>query len=192
MQAQLEKIQLGEALFGVKLAVAKIMGKAPEDAGSYERGRRDGEQAARQALAKERMDLDKLHQGIASSVGAAVPRALRDCESDMVRLAVQVAERLVAGVPVSAEMVEGSIRETVAQVEDDTEVQVQLHPEDLALLRRTNSPLLETSAPGRKLTFQGMAEITRGGCVVKTRFGVMDGRRESKLEAMKQALHAAA
>jgi flagellar biosynthesis/type III secretory pathway protein FliH len=38
------------------------------------------------------------------------------------------------------------------------------------------------------LRFSGAAEVTRGGCIVQTRFGLVDARRETKMEQLRQAL----
>lgn len=40
------------------------------------------------------------------------------------------------------------------------------------------------------LRFAGSSEVTRGGCLVQTRFGVIDARRETKVEQIRQALNA--
>jgi flagellar biosynthesis/type III secretory pathway protein FliH len=36
--------------------------------------------------------------------------------------------------------------------------------------------------------FQPSPEVTPGGCLVQTRFGVIDARRETKLELIRQSL----
>lgn len=189
MPPLIRKITFDAPLVNVRL-VANGSGQAVSPEEHYHRGRRDGESAARQELARERAELERLQAGIVTSMQSALPKALRATESGLVKLAMEVAERLVGGIPISAEMVEGSIRETLAHVEEGTEFQVLLHPADLELLRQSGRPLLPDAEAERKLVFQSSAEVTRGGCLVRTRFGVLDGRRESKLEVMKQALGA--
>ena len=61
------------------------------------------------------------------------------------------------------------------------------YAEDFALLQRANSPLLVGSEI-EKMRFQTSPEVTRGGCLVQTRFGVIDARRENKFDLLKKSL----
>jgi flagellar assembly protein FliH len=85
-------------------------------------------------------------------------------------------------------MIEAAIKEACAAVEDSAEFSVQLHPEDLALLQRTNSPLLLPQGGEDRIHFHSSAQVTRGGCVVQTRFGVIDARRETRSNLLRKAL----
>ena len=105
-------------------------------------------------------------------------------------LALEAAHKIVCGLPVSAEMIEAAVKEAIAEVEDIASFTVQLHPEDLVLLERTNSPLLLPQGGDERIRFQPAAHVTRGGCVVQTRFGVIDARRETKVELLRSALTA--
>jgi flagellar biosynthesis/type III secretory pathway protein FliH len=64
---------------------------------------------------------------------------------------------------------------------------VLLHPEDLELLQRLDSPLLE-AARTSPAAFLAAPEVTRGGCLVRTRFGTVDARRETKFDLLKRQL----
>ena len=92
--------------------------------------------------------------------------------------------------PVSEEMVEAAVRSALAQAEEGVGFQVFLHADDLALLQRSNSPVLLPGPGNEAMHFQASAEVTRGGCLVETRFGVIDARRETKLKLIRQSLNA--
>jgi flagellar assembly protein FliH len=154
---------------------------------SYERGRLEGERALGEQLVKQRAEVMELQTGVLASLRGAVPQVTRECERALVSLALEAAQKLVCGLPVSAEMIEAAIKEACAAVEDSAEFTVQLHPDDLALLQRTNSPLLLPQGGGERIQFQSAAQITRGGCLVQTRFGVIDGRRETRVELLQKA-----
>jgi len=113
---------------------------------------------------------------------------VRSAERNLVTLALEIARKLVAGLPVSAEMVEAAVRDALAQVEQATEFLVQLHPADLALLEKHGSPLLHETSESRQLRFQASTEVTPGGCLVLTRFGTVDARRETKLDLLQRSL----
>jgi flagellar biosynthesis/type III secretory pathway protein FliH len=117
-----------------------------------------------------------------------MPKVVRDCENAVVTLAVESAQRLVAGMPISPEMIEASVREALAQVQETTELSIFLHPDDLALLEKMHSPLLTAKNGADQAQFNSSSDVSRGGCLVQTRFGVIDARRETKVEQLKKAL----
>ena len=154
----------------------------------YERGRLDGEKALSEQLLRQRNEMLQMHQGVIESLRQAVPGLIRQTEGALISLALEAARRLVAGMPVSPEMIEAVVRDAIAQVEEGTEFFIYLHPEDLAQLKQVNSPLLTPVAGGDKLCFHASGDVTRGGCLVQTRFGVLDARRDTKLEQLKKSL----
>lgn len=155
---------------------------------AYERGRLEGEQALSQQLLQQRAELLELHQGVVESLRAVVPRLIQETERTLVELALEAARKIVAGFPIQVKMVEAVVHEAVGQVEDSAEIAVHLHPDDLALLRKHQSPILQGLPETGPVRFAGSSEVTRGGCLVHTRFGVVDARRETKIEQIRQSL----
>ena len=155
---------------------------------SYERGRLDGERALSEQLVQQRVEVMELQTGVLASLRNAIPQVIRDCERLLVTLALEAAQRLVCGLPISPEMVEAAVKEACADIEDTTEFTVQLHPQDLATLERTNSPLLLPQGGKERVHFQSSAQVSRGGCIVQTRFGVIDARRETKVKLLEKSL----
>jgi flagellar assembly protein FliH len=155
--------------------------------GIFEQGRLEGEKALGAQLVRQRAELQEVQNGVLESLRQVVPKVAAGCERALVELALETARKLVAGLPVSAEMVEAAVREAVDQVEEATEFYVHLQADDLELLRRVNSPMLLPGG-GDRLHFRPSPEVTRGGCVVHTRFGVVDARRETKFELLRESL----
>lgn len=155
---------------------------------AYDRGRLDGERALGEQLLQQRSELVELQNGILNSLRRAVADVVRDTESALIQLALQSAQKIVAGLPISAELVEAVIREALRQVEDTAEVTIHLNSEDLVLLRKHNSPILAGDPNAGPVRFVSSSEVTRGGCLAQTRFGLIDARRETKLEQLKQTL----
>jgi flagellar assembly protein FliH len=155
---------------------------------AYARGRRDGENALSEQLIQQRAEMAELQKGVLNALSRATPQVIQETEGTLIHLALETAEKIVAGLPISAEMVEAVVREALRQVEDTTEIIVQLHPDDLALLSKHNSSLLNGASETGPLHFVSSPEVTRGGCLVQTRFGLIDARREVKLEQLKRAI----
>jgi flagellar biosynthesis/type III secretory pathway protein FliH len=158
------------------------------EAASYARGRLEAEQAAAEELQRERARFAGLRDAVLRSLGEGVATVARDSEAALIALTLAAARKLVAGLPITEEQVAAVVRESLAEIEDKAQIRVLLHPEDLALLEQAGSPLLNTNIGGDRMRLESSSEVTRGGCLVQTRLGVIDGRRETKLEMLRQAL----
>lgn len=189
---------LDSIVFRHPLRDARLLTQAPaqdwqehirdREQAAYERGRNDGEHALSAQLLQQRNEMVELQNGVVASLRQSVPQVIQETESALINLALESAQKIVAGLPVSSEMVEAVVREAVRQVEDAAEITIQLHPEDLALLRKHNSTLFDGLPETGPLRFTNSSDVTRGGCMVQTRFGLIDARRETKLEQLRQTL----
>jgi len=169
---------------------ATVDDAAEREKAAYERGRHDGEIALREQLIAQRNEMAALLNGVIDSLQKTVPQLVHETESALIQLALESAQKIVAGMPVNPKLVESIVREALQQVEDTAEVVIQLHPEDLALLQKHKSDVLKPPPNSKPLQFSSSAEVTRGGCLIRTRFGVIDARRETKLGQLREALAA--
>ena len=156
---------------------------------AYQRGWQDGQRTLREQLLQHQDQARELQSGVLQSLAQAIPQVVRETENALMQLALDAAQKIVAGMPVTADMVEAVVVEAVRQAEGSAEITVQLHPEDLALLRLHHSALLNGLPASGPVRFAASSEVTRGGCLVQTRFGVIDARRETKLEQLRQTLN---
>ena len=115
---------------------------------------------------------------------------IQQTESALVELALEAARKVVAGLPISHELVEAVVREALREAEGSSEVSVQLHGEDLELLRSGESKLVKGLSDAGPVRFIASSEVTRGGCIVQTRLGLIDARREVKLEQLAKTVAA--
>ena len=192
-----ETIRLSQPLHEVALrasgAEAELERQLRErEKSAYERGRVDGERSLSEQLVRQRSELLDLQQGVIESLRQALPQLIRESEHALIELALETARRLVASMEITPGMVEAAIREAIAQVEPVSGMVVRLHPDDLALLERVNAGALNDLLSGEPLKFACSPDVTRGGCIVETQFGLLDGRRETKLLRIRQALNASA
>ena len=153
---------------------------------AYQRGRQEAERDLNQQMVKQHDEAAERQRAVLESLNRAVPQVIKETETGLISLALEAAGRVVAGLPISVELVEAVVGEALRQVEATAQVVVQLHPEDLELLQRHDSKLLAGSPESGSLRFITAAEVTRGGCLVQTRFGLIDARREAKLEQLAQ------
>jgi len=154
---------------------------------SFERGRQQAEQGLAAQIVSQRTEMVQLQNGVLKSLNDAVSQVVRETERAVIELALAAAARLVAGLPLDAALVGAVVREALTQVEETASVHVLLHPEDLALLQAGESGLAGEAGNGR-LRLTSSPDVSRGGCVVRTHFGDIDARRETKVSQMRKAL----
>lgn len=194
MQSWPERVEFRQPLRDARIITPCSLAEEAEirqrerDHAAYERGRREGEEALGVQLVRQRGELLELQNGVLDSMQQIIPRLTDECERELIGLAIEVAQKLVAGLPISPEMVESVVREALAQVEESAGFTIHLHPEDLALLEKVNSPLLLPRGGMDRVNFQAADAVSRGGCLVHTRFGTIDARRETKIELLQKAM----
>jgi flagellar assembly protein FliH len=132
--------------------------------------------------------LQELLHGTLDALRQTVPQVVRDTENMVVSLALEVARKLVSDMPVSVPMVEAAVRDALTHVESSAQVTVRLHPADLELLQNASSALLSSAETPNDFRFLSSAEVSRGGCLVETRFGTVDARREIKFDLIKKTM----
>jgi len=181
---------LRDARLARSAAVSAPVDPAFEDQwkASYDLGRIDGEKALSEQLLKQRAELHELISGVVASMQKAVPQVVKDTEMMVVSLALEIAQKLVSDLPISVPMVEAAVRDALSQVEGTAQLTIRLHPADLELLQSAASPILSGSEVQGEARFLGSPEVTRGGCLVQTRFGTVDARRETKFDLIKRNL----
>jgi len=195
MKSWSEKIRLNQPLKDVTLAP---LPGSPEweqrvverERAAFERGRIEGERALSQQLVQQRSDLLELQNGVLTSLRQTLPKLVTDAEESLVQLAYSAALKIIADIPISTELVEAVVREALGQLDHEANIVVLLNPQDLDLLRKINAPLLLEQVGGQPLRFQASPDITRGGCLLQTNFGVVDARRETKIERLRDSLAA--
>jgi flagellar assembly protein FliH len=189
-----QQIHLQAPLRDVRLAGPETSAQAAESERQrvwqegYDKGRIDGEKLVSEQLLKQRGELQEVLQGVLNSMRGAVPQVVRDTEDTVISLAMEVARKLVSDMPISAPMVEAAVRDALGHVEGSTQITVRLHPADLELVQSAGSALLTSPNAKRDFRFLSSTEVSRGGCLVETRFGTVDSRRETKFDLLKKSL----
>ena len=168
-----------------------------EEAG-FVRGRDEAAKEYEVRIKELRTELDNTRRNgvtnllanLEQTVQSQLTRRLQDLESELIEFSTEAAIRLVNNVPITTEIIEAAIRDAVSNAEQNTEVAVYVNPEDIKMLRTDDSDLLAQSPHERKMKFVSDPKITRGGCVVDTNCGLIDGQRETRIELLKKTVNA--
>ncbi len=133
-------------------------------------GREEGRAQASAAVARGALERDRL---------------LASAEGELVRLAVAIAEKILQREVARDEgaVVEMAAR-ALAQARQRREVTLRIHPDDAGAIRRSHRRLLSALSRARALELREDAAVARGGVLVETEAGVVDGRLETQLAAI--------
>ena len=106
----------------------------------------------------------------------------------IVDLALAIAEKVVG---VTAESNKGPVLETVGRCLDylrrDAEVVIRINPEDAEVIRENHDHWLRTHQLDKPVIKEDPS-VTRGGCVVETQTGDVDGQVEEQMLKLRSAL----
>lgn len=153
---------------------------------SYQEGSDAARAFASQQLVEFRADVQALQEGLFQKLAASETELLSQLRETLPALAVELARRLLAGFEPSTEHVQRLCEETLAQLYPEREnLELFLSARDAVLLEDI-SPAWKSRYPGLKIVAD--ATFGPGDCQVRSRFGLTDARRQSKLEALSREL----
>ncbi len=212
MVQAIDNIVTEAPLRGIRLAIGPAEALLPEEpigpthedqlvgqeTAGHQRGRDEATAEYEPQLAALRAELEaaqteganKQLANIEETVQAQLAARLNELEAELIEFSTEAAIRLVHGLPISTGVIEAAIRETLEHCEQDAEVSVHLHPEDLKMLKSHQSELLKDSPHQRRVRYLEGKDVSRGGCLVETRCGVIDGRRETRAALLREAVSA--
>ncbi len=153
---------------------------------AYQEGNDAGRSFAGQQLVEFRSEVQSLQEGLfrrLSTIDSDITAQLRD---SLPMLAVEISRRLLADYEPPAEQVLHLCEETLRQLYPEHEnLELVVAPRDAALLESLPADW-KTRYPGLRLTAD--ATLETGDCQVRSRFGLTDARRQSKLDALSREL----
>jgi flagellar assembly protein FliH len=153
---------------------------------AYQEGSDAARAFANQQLVEFRSEVQSLQEGLfrrLTTIDSDVMLQLRDA---LPLLAVEISRRLLADYEPPAEQVLHLCEETLKQLYPEHEnLELFLSPRDATLLESLPSDW-KSRYPGLRLTADAMLET--GVCQVRSRFGLTDARRQSKLDALSREL----
>lgn len=190
-------VSLHKVLFARPLRNARLHGESTDSLSEakfqealqekYREGYEAGQKALSEQLVEQRKQLIDIQNGLLRSIQGALPGVIAECEKSIVLLAMESARKVVDSIPITAEMMESVVRKALSQLQDTAEYQVLLHPDDLALLEQISSGLLPRSND-TKVRFGIDANVTRGGCLIKTNHGAISAIRERMFDKLEAAV----
>jgi flagellar assembly protein FliH len=159
------------------------------DEAVHEAFKRGGEEVRRELepkLLEAKADVKTATQGAFSQLLDRHDESLSQMRVLLPRLIAEATARVVGALPIDAAFVRSVANDLLADVAPGADtVEVQFSPADLAKVDGFDKELRHRF---QNLRLVENDELKPGDCLVKTRFGVMDGRMSSKLKSVEGLL----
>jgi flagellar assembly protein FliH len=152
---------------------------------SYRRGVDSARALADQQMVDIRAEVAHLSSGVLPQLSHLETGLMKQLHDALPALALDIAKHLLAGYVPSAEVVERLCRDALDQLFPEREnLELVLSTHDAELFHQLNPGWLERY-PGLKI--KSDPTFTAGDCQVRSRFGLTDGRQQTKLDALSRA-----
>jgi flagellar biosynthesis/type III secretory pathway protein FliH len=153
---------------------------------AYNRGFQEATDALTNQIAEQRLEVAQLQDAVFKNLATQSETLAHQVSNILPDLVMEITHRVLAGFKPDAETVRNTVAETLAEVAPgSTDVEVRLHPQDLALVQGVDAEL-DQKYPGIKLTPD--PELAPGDCLAKSRFGTIDARVLTKLHNVARSL----
>jgi flagellar assembly protein FliH len=148
--------------------------------------------ADRAEYANEAERLRRLVQRLVERVLTERHNVAQAARAQIVELAMVIAERVVRRVAECDHSIAArAVAEALTHVQSRERVRVRLNPRDLQYVQTVDAQTAAGFAAIERLELVQDADVGVGGCVVETDMGSIDGRVETQLAQIEQALLAA-
>jgi flagellar assembly protein FliH len=154
-----------------------------------EAGHREAHEAETSRLRAEASALATVLDAMLREIGARKNSVLRAAREELLPLAIEIAKKVVKReVREFPEVVLGNIRKAIDLAFRRTELTVQVHPEDAALVEKHVPEIAACFSGLESISVKPSVDVGRGGCRLVSSSGVVDMRVEAQLEVIEQAL----
>lgn len=114
---------------------------------------------------------------------------LADAEKDVLELALKVAAKIISrDLEREPEVLLEIVANCTEAARSSKAMVLKVHPEDGKLLREKRPRLIELIGRAVDISIRDDAEIERGGCIIQTEYGTIDGQIRTQFEMLRNVL----
>lgn len=162
---------------------ANMAGAEAKDRG-FEEGKEEGRRQGREEYARLMMQARELY------VQAIKERSklLSSAETELARLSIKVAERIIGQEVRSAgEVIMGVVRQALSGIKDREEVLIRVSPDDYHIVNEDRTALSRMVEGLKNFELVVDSKVEAGGCIIETNLGNVDARLTTQLAAIAAA-----
>ena len=153
---------------------------------AYRRGSEDATKAMERQLLEQRSEVVHLQTQTFAALAAHHERLTQDLQGLIPELAIEAVQRILAATVFDRELVLRIAHDMLSEVAPGKEqVEVRLAASDLELVAGYEDQFRERHP---EISFCADSELRPGDCVVRSRFGTLDGRLSTKVRAVEGLL----
>ena len=135
-----------------------------------------------------RVDLEQLSEGVLKKVANLEPLLVAQIREALPGLAVDIGRRLLAGCEPTPERISKVCEETLAELFPEREnLELFVNARDAEFIAHLNPEWMQRY-PGLRVRIE--PTLVPGDCQVRSRFGLIDARQQTKLETLAHSLSA--
>lgn len=167
----------------------EILHKAMQEAEAIkEQARESGAEEARR-MAEEGAS-DKVKEALATLNQAVIERKkiIKDGESEILRLALKVAEQIIRSeVSLHRDVSLNIVSDAISRVNDREQVIIRVNREDLENIKKYKDRIGSVVDGIKSLSIIEDSTVEPGGCIIETNLGYVDARISTKIAAIEEA-----
>ncbi|HEY1087694.1 MAG TPA: FliH/SctL family protein [Archangium sp.] len=140
---------------------------------------RDEAKAAVQARAAEELARAKMQAG----------QVIASAEQDVLELALKIAQKIIGrDLEREPEVLLEIVANATEAARSSKAMILRVHPEDGKLLREKRPRLMELIGRAVDISIRDDSEVERGGCLIQTEYGKIDGQIRTQFEMLRNVL----
>ena len=156
---------------------------------AYQRGFEEGKGAGMEIGRSETHSVLKCLNTLSQELGDLRGKLLDQAEEMTVRLACSIARKVIyREAETDPDFIPRVVRRALSYVEKEERPVIRMNPVDYEQLNEHRGDLLLPDEGIGALEFETDDRIERGGCIIETGSGIVDGRLSSRFERIERAL----
>jgi flagellar assembly protein FliH len=192
MRSSIKQVRFSAPLRRVSLQAEEILALRHHEElervrkAAYQQGFEDAKTWLDKQMAEQRTEVIQMQEQTLQSITHGYERFMSQLGSVLPSLAVEISRRVLGGLEPDRERVERVVNETLSEIAPGTsDIEVALCPADYELMNSYH-PQLQDKFPG--LHFVADAGLQVGDCRMRSGFGIVDARVETKLQNLSRSL----
>jgi flagellar biosynthesis/type III secretory pathway protein FliH len=166
---------------------------------AYRRGVAAATEACEERVRTLREELEARHreevgvflEQLSQKMSSQLAERMEVLEKALLQLTVEAVAKIVGSLPITVDVIEASLRETLGAAAGVPVLRVMLNPEDLKMLENASYSEIRSQCAARGIQMTPDPAVDRGGCLVETSSGFVDGLRSSRISSFSSALEGA-
>jgi flagellar assembly protein FliH len=137
-----------------------------------------------ESTARTQEALETLNQAL-----AARKTIISEAESDILRLAIKVAEQVIRNeITLHRDVAMNIISEAIARVSDREQIILKVNKEDIENVKRYKDRLASVIDGVKSFSILEDTQVEPGGCIIETNLGFIDARIKTRIDQIEHAL----